>query len=174
MIDVQELCNPSNSGWQRIDVRSATEFAAGHIPAAINIPMDEIESRIGDLRTDQPIVLVCQAGKRASMTRELLAGRVNNLRVLSGGTDAWNAAGLPVVASTRSRWALERQVRLGAGLLVLTGVLLGFFVNPGWFWLAGFVGCGLIFAGTTNFCAMAHLLALLPWNRRGSRMECST
>ena len=174
MIQVQELCNPGNFGWQCIDVRSATEFAAGHIPAAVNIPMDEIESRLGDLRPDLPIVLVCQAGKRASMTRELLAGRVGDLRVLNGGTDAWKTAGLPLVASTRSRWALERQVRLGAGLLVLTGVVLGFLVNPGWFWLAGFVGGGLVFAGTTNFCAMAHLLALLPWNRRGSRMECST
>jgi hypothetical protein len=64
-------------------------------------------------------------------------------------------------------------VRLGAGLLVLTGVALGFLVNPGWFWLAGFVGGGLTVAGTTNFCGMASLLALLPWNRRGSRMKCS-
>ena len=172
-IDVQELSNPPKSVWQSIDVRSATEFAAGHIPGAINIPMDEIESRMGDLRLDQPIVLVCQAGTRAAMTRELLAGRVRDLRVLTGGTDAWKSAGLPLVASVRSRWALERQVRLGAGLLVLSGVLLGFLVNPVWFWLAGFVGCGLVFAGTTNFCAMAHLLALLPWNRRGSRMKCS-
>jgi rhodanese-related sulfurtransferase len=173
-IEVQELCNPSTFGWQCIDVRSATEFAAGHIPAAINIPMEEIESRVGDLRPEHPIVLVCQSGKRAAMTQDLLAGRVDGLRILSGGTDAWNAAGLPLVASTRSRWALERQVRLGAGLLVITGVALGFLVNPAWFWLAGFVGGGLVFAGTTNFCAMAHLLALLPWNRRGSRMECST
>jgi len=135
--------------------------------------MDEIESRLGDLPAEHG-VLVCQAGKRAAMTRELLSGRVAEMAVLSGGTDAWTKAGLPLVASTRSRWALERQVRLGAGLLVLAGVSLGFLVNPGWFWLAGFVGGGLVFAGTTNFCAMAHLLALLPWNRRGSRMECST
>jgi rhodanese-related sulfurtransferase len=172
-IDVQELCEPRNSTWQRIDVRSATEFAAGHIPAAINIPMDEIESRLGDLRPDPPIVLVCQAGTRAELTRGLLAGRTGDVYVLRGGTDAWRSAGLPLVASTRSRWALERQVRLGAGVLVLTGIVLGFLVNPVWFWLAGFVGCGLVFAGTTNFCAMAHLLALLPWNRRGSRMKCS-
>jgi rhodanese-related sulfurtransferase len=165
-IDVRELNNSPAFAFQSIDVRSATEFAAGHIPGATNIPMDEIESRVGDLQPGRPIVLVCQAGKRASMTHALLAGQVDNLLILTGGTDAWKSAGLPLVASTRTRWALERQVRLGAGLLVLTGVLLGFLVNPGWFWLAGFVGGGLIFAGTTNFCAMAHLLALLPWNRR--------
>jgi rhodanese-related sulfurtransferase len=170
-IDVEELNNSADCAWQCIDVRSATEFAAGHIPAAINIPMDEIESRIADLRPGRPTVLVCQAGKRASMTHALLAGRVDDLLVLTGGTDAWKLAGLPLVASTRTRWALERQVRLGAGLLVLIGVLLGFLVNPWWFWLAGFVGGGLVFAGTTNYCAMANLLALLPWNRTGSRIK---
>jgi len=172
-VDVHQLSTTAED-WQCIDVRSATEFAAGHIPRAINIPMDEIENRIGDLRPELPTVLVCQSGKRASMTRSLLARRVPDLYVLSGGTDAWKMSGLPLVASTRSRWALERQVRLGAGLLVLTGVILGFLVNHAWFGLAGFVGAGLTFAGTTNFCAMAHLLALLPWNRRGSSTECST
>lgn len=172
-IDVDELSRCDNLAWQCIDVRSATEFAAGHIPGAISIPMDEIENRLGDLRPGRPTVLACQSGKRAAMTQALLAGRTNHLHVLSGGTDAWKAAGFPLVVSTRSRWALERQVRLGAGLLVLTGVGLGFRVNPGWFWLAGFVGGGLTVAGTTNFCAMANLLALLPWNRRGSAAGCS-
>jgi rhodanese-related sulfurtransferase len=172
-IDVEELSTSRDLGFRCIDVRSPTEFAAGHIPGAINVPMDEIESRLGDLRPGCSTVLVCQAGKRASITRGLLSGRVDDLYVLRGGTDAWVAAGLPLVASTRTRWALERQVRLGAGLLVLTGVLLGFLVNSGWFWLAGFAGSGLVVAGTTNFCAMAHLLALLPWNRRGSSMDCS-
>jgi rhodanese-related sulfurtransferase len=173
-IDVQELRNSPNSAWRSIDVRSPTEFAAGHIPTAINIPLDEIEGRLGDLRPEDRLVLVCQSGKRASMTRALLAGRGYDLTVLSGGTDAWRHAGLPLVASTQSRWSLERQVRLGAGLLVLTGVILGLLVHRDWFYLAGFVGAGLIFAGTTNYCAMASLLALLPWNRRGSSKLCST
>jgi rhodanese-related sulfurtransferase len=170
VIPVHELKNFASS-WQAIDVRSASEFAAGHIPAAINIPMDEIESRLADIPPNAHIVLVCQSGQRAEMTRTLLAGRLPALVTLTGGTDAWAAAGLPLVASIRTRWALERQVRLCAGLLVLTGVVLGFLVNHAWFGLAGFVGCGLIFAGTTNFCAMARLLALLPWNKRGSTME---
>ena len=135
--------------------------------------MDEIESRLPDLPAGGQIVLVCQAGKRAEMTRALLADRVADLSVLRGGADAWSAAGLPLVASTRTRWALERQVRLGAGLLVLTGVILGFLVDHAWFGLAAFVGAGLVVAGSTNFCAMAYLLALLPWNRRGSSMGCS-
>ena len=153
-IDVQELCRSTNPALRCIDVRSPTEFAAGHIPAAINIPMDEIESRLGDLRPQDHLILVCQSGKRASMTHALLAHQGCDLTVLRGGTDAWRQAGLPLVASTQSRWSLERQVRLGAGLLVLTGVVFGLLLHPGWFYLAGFVGTGLIFAGTTNYCAM--------------------
>lgn len=174
IINAQELRNFTDPTWQPIDVRSATEFAAGHIPAAINIPMDEIESRLADLRPGTRTVLICQSGMRAALTRDLLASRVPDLYILHGGTDAWHSAGFPLVSSTRSRWALERQVRLGAGLLVLTGVALGFLVHPFWFGLAGFIGAGLVFAGTTNFCAMARLLALLPWNRPGSSMKCST
>lgn len=157
-----------------IDVRSPTEFAAGHIPAAINIPMDELESRLADLRPGTHTLLVCQSGTRAALTHGLLASRVPDLYILGGGTDAWAAASFPLVTSTRLRWALERQVRLIAGLLVLTGVLLGLLVHPFWFGLAGFVACGLIVAGTTNFCAMARLLALLPWNRPGSSVKCSS
>ena len=171
-ISIHELTRPVCRHWQRIDVRSATEFAAGHIPGAVNLPMDEIENRLADLQPDQPTILICQAGKRASLTHALLAGRVPQLSVLEGGTDAWEAAGLPLVRSVRSRWALERQVRLLAGLLVVTGVFLGFLVYPAWYGLAAFVGCGLIVAGTTNYCAMAHVLARLPWNKPEGNLAC--
>jgi rhodanese-related sulfurtransferase len=102
-----------------VDVRSASEFSAGHIPGAVNIPMDQIEARIADLRPNVPLVLICQAGKRARITAELLALCGREIAVLEGGTSAWMQAGLPVVRSVKTRWSLDRQVRLGAGLLVL-------------------------------------------------------
>ena len=61
--------------------------------------------------------------------------------------------------------AVEVQCQIAAGLLVLTGVLLGTFVAAPWYGLAGFVGAGLTFAGATGFCGMARLLMLMPWNR---------
>jgi hypothetical protein len=61
--------------------------------------------------------------------------------------------------------SLERQVRIAAGTLVATGTLLGAFVSPWWLILPGFVGGGLIFAGVTDFCGMAMLLARMPWNK---------
>jgi hypothetical protein len=48
---------------------------------------------------------------------------------------------------------------------VLTGVVLGLFVSPGFFGLSAFVGAGLTFAGATGWCGMAKLLAVMPWNR---------
>jgi predicted branched-subunit amino acid permease len=59
-----------------------------------------------------------------------------------------------------------RQVQIGAGSLVLIGIILGTLVAPGFYALSAFVGAGLVFAGTTGFCGMAHLLARMPWNRR--------
>jgi len=168
VLQVRDLKSANLAELQLIDVRSASEFAAGHIPTAINIPMDEIEHRLSDITPARPTVLVCQVGTRADLTRKILSGRAGEISILAGGTDAWQQAGLPLVSSTRTRWSLERQVRLGAGSIAFLGVLLGFLVNRNWFYLAGFIGCGLIFAGITNFCGMASLLALLPWNRRGS------
>jgi hypothetical protein len=86
------------------------------------------------------------------------------LVVLQGGTDAWAKAGLPLVVSAKSRWALERQVRLAAGLLVLSSVVVSLTVYPPMVFLAGLVGLGLAGAGLTDFCPMAILLAKMPWN----------
>jgi len=87
--------------------------------------MDEIESRLPDLAGERSIVLICQGGQRARMTAGLLAPCRKDVVVLEGGTKAWKDAGMPVVVSNRFRWSLERQVRLGAGLIVLLGLLLG-------------------------------------------------
>jgi rhodanese-related sulfurtransferase len=58
-----------------------------------------------------------------------------------------------------------RQAQIVAGGLVLAGVLLSVLVAPGWIWLSGFVGAGLMFAGISGFCGMARLLAAMPWNQ---------
>ena len=150
---------------QLVDVRTASEYAAGHVPGAINIPMEQIEARLDDLRPDCPIVLICQSGVRARLSVALLEPCRTDVAVLDGGTSAWVSAGFPLVVNTRTRWALERQVRLVAGLLVVTGAVLALTVNPHWLYLSGFVGLGLTFAGLTNICAMASLLCKMPWNR---------
>jgi rhodanese-related sulfurtransferase len=67
---VEELARADvRASAQLVDVRSATEFRAGHIPGAINIPMDEVESRLLDLDANRPIVLICQSGQRRRSPR---------------------------------------------------------------------------------------------------------
>jgi rhodanese-related sulfurtransferase len=161
---VTELRSRRTASILLVDVRSASEFATGHIPGAVNIPMDQIEARLDDLHGDVPIVLTCQTGKRARMTAGLLAPCQRQIAVLEGGTKAWADSGLPVVANVKTRWSLERQVRLAAGLLVLTAAILGLAANPHWVLLGGFVGLGLTFAGLTDLCPMAVMLEKLPWN----------
>jgi rhodanese-related sulfurtransferase len=165
-VTVSQLRNCPAISALLVDVRSGSEFASGHIPGAVNIPMDEIEARLDDLDLNLQIVLICQSGKRARITAGLLAPCQREIVVLDGGTKAWIEAGLPVVASVRTRWSLERQVRLGAGLLALTGAVLALTVNLGWVYLCGFVGLGLTFAGLTDICAMGIILGKMPWNKQ--------
>ena len=157
---------------QLIDICSPTEYAAGHVPGAINIPMEQIESRIADLSPRSPVVLICKSGQRAAATAKLVESRRQDVLVLDGGTRAWGATGAHVVVSARTRWSLERQVRLGAGLLVLLGVVLSLFWDRAWIALSAFVGLGLTFAGLTDICGMAFLLARMPWNK--ARMDSPT
>ena len=163
-ITVTELHRHPPVGAQLVDVRSSSEFASGHIPGAVNIPMDQIEARLEDLRPGAPLVLVCQSGKRARITAGLLEPCQRPTVVLEGGTSAWIQAGLPIVSNVKTRWSLERQVRLGAGLLVLTGSVLALTVNPYWLFLSAFIGLGLTFAGLTDICPMAVILEKMPWN----------
>jgi len=153
---------------QIVDVRSPSEYASGHIPTAINIPMEEVEARLSDLNPNERLVLVCQMGDRASMTCELLKEKRSDAKVLEGGTDAWVSTGHEVVRSSRSRWSIERQVRLTVGILVLLFSTLAVFLHPFWAFGAMFFGAGLTFAGLTNFCGMAAVYSLMPWNRPAS------
>jgi len=165
-ITISQLSSNQHTRAQLVDVRSGSEFASGHIPGAVNIPMDQIEGRLDDLDRTLPIVLVCQTGKRARMTAGLLEPCRQQLSVLEGGTKAWIDAGLPLMSSVKTRWSLERQVRLGAGLLGLTGALLALTVDVNWVFLCAFIGLGLTFAGLTDLCPMAILLERMPWNRQ--------
>ena len=166
VITAHELNNKSGiERPQLVDVRSASEFAGGHVAGALNIPLDQVESRIADLDCQRPVVLICKTGMRSTIVFNLLQQLGKPAMVLQGGTEAWEQAGLSLVCGTKTRWSLERQVRLGAGLLVATGSLLALLVDARWACLSAFVGLGLMFAGITDFCAMAKLLVKMPWNR---------
>jgi hydroxyacylglutathione hydrolase len=85
------------SGALVIDVRERSEFAGGHLPGAMNLPLGEIDARARDVPRGVPLVAYCGHGERASSAASLLerAGR-GPLRTLPGGAGAWKSAGYPV------------------------------------------------------------------------------
>ncbi|GGK95892.1 sulfurtransferase [Planomonospora parontospora subsp. parontospora] len=157
-----------------IDVRTPGEFETAHIPGSYNVPLDLLREHRAELRAhlDEQVVLICRSGQRAASAEQALtAAGLPNLRVLSGGITAWQAAGAPV-ATGRPRWELERQVRLVAGSIVLGSVLTST-VLPRAKWIAAAIGGGLTFAALSNTCAMGMALARLPYNR-GPRTDIAT
>ena len=83
-----------------LDVREVTEYAAGHMLGAKNVPLAAVEGRAGefDKHKAKPVIVVCADGSRASKAAAALrAGGFANVVNLSGGLPAWQQAGLPVV-----------------------------------------------------------------------------
>jgi rhodanese-related sulfurtransferase len=82
-----------------VDVRSADEFAGGHLRDAKNIPLADLGNRIGELEKskNRTVVVVCQSGARSEKAvRQLAAAGFADVWSLDGGVAAWQAAGLPV------------------------------------------------------------------------------
>lgn len=152
-----------------VDVRTPGEFADVHIPGSYNVPLDLLEEHRRELaeHLDDDVVLVCRSGARACRAEGALAGvGLPNLHVLDGGITAWESAGGDVVRG-EGTWDLERQVRLVAGSIVLTGIVASTVV-PQAKWLSAGIGAGLTGAALTDTCAMGMLLSKLPHNRRNT------
>ena len=181
-ISPEELLRLRTAGTavRLIDVRTPVEFERVHADGAQLVPLDRLDPRAvmsahGIAADGERVYVICQSGGRSAKACEAFqAAGFPNVASVAGGTAAWERAGLPVVRGTRMVISLERQVRIGAGLLVLLGVLLGWLVHPAFTGLAAFVGAGLVFAGITDWCGMGLLLARMPWNRSGSRADPST
>lgn len=161
----------AHPGLPLIDVRTPVEFAEAHVGAARNIPLDTLNPKAlvasGHLPKDAPIYILCRSGKRAQTAADAFAREgLDNAVVVEGGTLAWIEAGLPVERAAVKVISLERQVRIGAGALVLLGVLLGWLVSPYLYLISGAVGAGLLFAGISDHCGLGLLLAKAPWNKR--------
>jgi rhodanese-related sulfurtransferase len=155
------------AGGTVIDVRTPAEYKSAHVVGAMLHPLDRLDAAAycQNTGTDKPVYILCQSGKRASIAAEQLsaAGHTQAI-VVEGGTLAAIDAGLDI-AYGKGAISIERQVRIAAGLLVLGGTLAAAFIHPAFLIVPGFVGTGLAFAGITDTCGMAMLLAKCPWNQ---------
>ncbi|MET8213961.1 rhodanese-like domain-containing protein [Streptomyces sp. NPDC005373] len=154
-----------------IDVRTPGEYAGGHLPGAHNVPLDQLDRALPALREAAgrgDLLMVCASGTRSQNAGTTLSSNGIPAASLEGGTAAWASAGgeLHRPATTAApKWAMDRQVRLTAGSVVLLGLLLGLLVHPAFQLLSAGVAGGLVFSAVTNTCGMAAMLSKLPWNR---------
>ena len=73
-----------------IDVRTPAEFAGGTIEGAVNIPLDEIRSRLAEIPTDKPLYIFCQQGMRGYLAQRILVQNgFEDVTNLSGGYLLW-------------------------------------------------------------------------------------
>jgi rhodanese-related sulfurtransferase len=72
-------------GETLIDVRTPAEYAQGHIEGAVNIPVDALRERLGELNKDKPIYLYCRSGARSYVAARLLMGHGFDAAHLAGG-----------------------------------------------------------------------------------------
>jgi rhodanese-related sulfurtransferase len=82
---VTEFATAVGSDGQLVDVREPDEVAAGTLPGALNIPLGDLQARLGELDQARPVVLLCRSGGRSTMAAEMLTG--------AGFDDVVNLAG---------------------------------------------------------------------------------
>jgi len=168
VIELAQRC--AQESVDLIDVRTPMEFREVCAVAARNIPLDKLDPRsaMKDRKgaADQPVYVICKGGTRGGKAqRKFIDAGFTNVINVEGGTEAWVAAGLPVVRGKKAI-SLERQVRIAAGFIVFAGAVAA--MVTGNVYLAGipaFVGAGLMFAGITDSCAMGMMIAKMPWNQ---------
>lgn len=93
--EVRELLD--SQAIHLVDVREAHEWADGHIPGAIHLPLSELSARVGDLPQGKPVILYCLSGGRSGQAFTWLKSAGHPVEAhMGGGISAWRREGLPV------------------------------------------------------------------------------
>ena len=88
---------PVPAGWTVVDVREPAEWALGHVPGSVHVPLGALPDRLDDL-PDAELLVVCRSGNRSARAVAWLAHVGYDATNLAGGLLAWHAAGLPLEA----------------------------------------------------------------------------
>lgn len=83
-----------------IDVREISEYVEGHIPGAVPVPMGQLPSHVGELNTDDPVIVVCASGNRSAAMTDFLRNAGFDAYSVAGGTSAWAGSGRPIVTGS--------------------------------------------------------------------------
>lgn len=105
MVDTPQKVSPraymtdfvdAGAAHQLIDVRTPEEYATGHIAGAVNMPVEEIGARLGEINQAEPVVVYCRSGNRSNQAAQILQGAGYKGVYDLGGITAWQSAGFPL------------------------------------------------------------------------------
>ena len=149
-----------------IDVREADEYIKEHVPEAHLVPLSGFNPEDFPKEHDKIAVFHCLSGGRTEASApQILSTGFKEVYQLEGGIKGWRAAGLHVNENAKAPISIMRQVQISAGSMVVLGIVLAVLVNPWFMALSALVGAGLAESGITGNCAMATVLARMPWNK---------
>lgn len=100
-VDIATFAGRHAEGVPVIDVREPDEYAEGHVPGAVLIPLGEVPDRAAEVPTGPTVYLICAKGGRSLRAAEHLAGEGRDVVNVAGGTTGWIDAGFPTVAGDR-------------------------------------------------------------------------
>lgn len=83
-----------------LDVREDDEWAYGHAPEAVHLPMSELMGRVAEVPADRQVYVICKVGGRSAQVVGFLNGQGHESVNVSGGMLAWAAAGRPMVSGS--------------------------------------------------------------------------
>ena len=83
-----------------LDVREPDEWAAGHAPNAVHIPLGSLAERVQEISADQDVYVVCRSGGRSARATQALIQAGWKAHNVSGGMQAWEASSLPMVSDS--------------------------------------------------------------------------
>lgn len=94
-IDIHQAATELEQGATFVDVREPDEYAEGHLPGAVNIPMGQLPDRTHELDKLATVHVVCGSGNRSGAMTDYLTGTGFDAVNVAGGTSAWIRAGRP-------------------------------------------------------------------------------
>lgn len=162
-----------------IDVREEDEFLAEHVENSINIPLSSFAGMAPGILNqlgESNIIIMCRSGVRAVQALGMIKGLGFNdcheYEIYDGGILRWKKQGQAVVSrKVNAPLPLMRQVQLVVGSMAIGFGSAAALIDPVYAWGVVFIGGGLLLAGATGFCALANVLAMLPWNRGDTKAK---
>ena len=95
-VGLDELAGALKEGALLVDVRMPDEYAAGHVPEAVSIPLPELGARVHDIGKDHRVYVICATGARSLAAAQAMNNAGWDAVSVAGGTKGWRAEGRPI------------------------------------------------------------------------------